>query len=176
MGSIKVLALAFLVLVAPGYASAKRPLPLTDEEKTVVQVFETPDYTKDQVFTASRMWIAEHFKSAKAVIEYENKDEGTIIGNGIIHYPCGGAFECLMKSDWNVPFTMKVESKDGKFRLTFTNIHLAWPAAYRSGISTSAADFEIRERRDLDKIKPELLKFGDEIVANMGKLKSSSDW
>ena len=81
-----------------------------------------------------------------------------------------------VKADWRVPFTMKVETKDGKIRVTFTNIHLAWPARYSSGISTAAADFPIKEQSDLDKIKPELLKFGDQIVASVGKLKADDNW
>ncbi len=176
MKGMYAVAISALLLGSPHLAEAKRPPPLTEEERTIVQVYEAPGFTKDQLFTASRMWIAQNFKSAKAVIEYESKDEGTIIGNGNFAYPCGKGFTCMLKADWRVPFTMKVESKDGKIRLTFTNIHLAWPASYSGGISTAAADFPIKDRADLDKIKPELLKFGDQIVASVGQLKSDDNW
>lgn len=176
MKTLHALLVSLSLLVAPSLADAKRPPPLTEEEKTFSQVYEAPGLTKDQLFAASKMWIAQNFKSAKAVIEYENKDEGVIIGNGNMQYPCGKGFTCMLKADWRTPFTMKVETKDGKIRLTFSNIHLAWPASYRSGISTSAADFPIRDRDDLDKIKPELLKFGEQIVASAGQVKSDSNW
>lgn len=166
---------ALFLSAAPGLASAKRS-PLTEEDRTIVQVFEVPGYTKDQVYSAARMWIAENFKSAKAVIEYENRDEGTIIGNGIINYPCGGAFSCMAKADWTVPFTMRVESKDGRFRLTFTNVHLAWPASYGSGIVTPAHDGPVNQRSDMEKIGPELLKLGERIQASMGNAAASDDW
>lgn len=175
MKRIGVLVAALLLGVISGQASAKGGAP-TDEERTIVQVYEAPDYTKEQIYAATKMWIAENFKSAKAVIEYENKDEGTIIGNGIIRYPCGGAFSCIAKADWTVPFTMRVESKDGRFRLTFTNIHLAWPARYSSGIATSAHDGPINQRSDLDRIRPELLKLGERLQASMGKAQASDDW
>lgn len=167
---------AALALVGVSYSTAAKSPPITEEDRTIIQVFEAPGYTKDQIFAATKMWIAENFKSAKAVIEYENKDEGTIIGNGIISYPCGNAFSCMAKRDWTVPFTMRTESKDGRFRLTFTNIHLAWPASYASGISTPAHDGPLNQRSDLDKIRPELLKFGEQLVASMGKARNSDDW
>lgn len=176
MKAIKALAVLFVLVGAPIAVEAKRPAPLTEEDRTIVQVYEAPGFTKDQLFTASRMWIAQNFKSADAVIEYENKDEGTIIGNGNMAYPCGGAFACMVKADWRVPFTMKVETKDGRIRLTFTNIHLAWPASFNSGIRTNAHDGPVNQRGDLDKIRPELLKLGDQIVASVGQLKTDDNW
>lgn len=170
-----IIAAAVLVLGMSSQAFA-RQAALTDDERTIVQVFEAPNYSKDQIFTGAWMWMAEHFKSAKAVIEYENKDEGVIIGNGVIKYPCSGAMECMFKPDWTVPFTMRVESKDGRFRLTFTNVHLAWPAKYSSGIATAAADGPVWQRRDMDKIRPALLKFGEELTASLTNAKASSVW
>lgn len=166
---------AAAALLACVQASAKRPEPLTEADRTVVQVFEAPGYTKDQVYSAARMWIAQNFKSAKAVIEYENKDEGVIIGNGNMAYPCSG-MKCMLTSDWRVPFTMKVETKEGRLRLTFTNIHLAWPPRYSSGISSPAHDGPVQNRKDLDAIRPRLLELGDQIVASMGQVKASEDW
>lgn len=167
---------SLLLLLVPNLADAKRPAPLTEEETTFSQVYEAPGLTKDQLFAASKMWIAQNFESADAVIEYEDKDEGTILGNGNMQYPCGRGFSCMVKADWRTRFTMKVETKDGKIRLTFSNIRLTWPASYSSGISTPAANLPIRDRADLDKIKPELLKFGDQIVASAEQVETDSDW
>ena len=64
--------------------------PITDSDRTFERVVEAPGYSKEQIFNGTKIWIAENFKSAKAVLEYENKDTGTIIGNGIISYPCSG--------------------------------------------------------------------------------------
>lgn len=175
MKMMHALLVSLSLLVAPGLADAKRPEPITDEERTIVQVYEAPGFTKDQLYTTARMWIAQNFKSAKAVIEYENKDEGTIIGNGNIPFPCKG-FDCLGFGDTRVPFTMKVETKDGKIRITFTNINMAWPASYNGGIPIRAADGPVRQRRHYEAIKPELLKMGDQIVASAGQVKTDSNW
>lgn len=166
-------ALLFALFLLPGVCTAAKDL--TDEQRKTETVYEAPGHTSDQIFSAARMWMAENFKSSKAVIEYENRNEGTLIGNGSISYPCEG-YECLLKADWKVPFTMRLETKDGKFRVTFTNIHLAWPARYSSGIAISADDFPVRRQKDLDRIRPKLLNIGEAIQAAVISKQTSTDW
>ena len=168
------IAVLFLLLLS-GQLLAKEA-PLTEEESTVVQVYEVPGYTKDQMFAAAKIWVAENFKSAKAVIEYDNKDDGVIVGNGSMNYPCSGGFDCLTKSDWRVPFTMKIECKDGRFRLTFSRVHLSWPPSYSGGVSMPAYDGAVTKRKDMDKIRPKLLELGNSLAASMSKVKSSDNW
>lgn len=116
------------------------------------------------------MWIAETFKSAKAVIEYENKNDGTIIGNGVIDYPCEG-LECFGTSRWRVPFTMRVDTKDDRFRLTFTNVNLELPPPYYT-----AGGSPVTLQGDWDAIKPRLLAFGDQLASSISKGKGSKNW
>ena len=150
--------------------------PVSDADRTFERVVEAPGYSKEQIFDGTKIWIAENFKSAKAVLEYENKDSGTIIGNGIISYPCSG-IDCIAKGDWKVPFTMRVDIKDYKFRLTFSNLHLSWPPSYnRTFGAQSGHDGPISTQGDLDAVRPVLLKFGDEILASLGIEKGKKDW
>lgn len=145
--------------------------PLPNDAKNFSAVFEAPGASKDQIYTSTKIWVAENFRSAKAVLEYENKEDGTIIGNGIVSYPCTG-FDCVAKNDWKVPFTMRVDIKDQKFKLTFSNIGLSWPAS--SG--APAYDGPITRQGHLDDIRPRLLGFGPEIVAAISKQSASKDW
>jgi hypothetical protein len=150
--------------------------PMTDADRTFERVVEAPGYSKEQIFNGTKIWIAENFRSAKAVIEYENKDAGTIIGNGIIPYPCSG-LECAVKPDWKVPFTMRVDIKDQKFRLTFSNLRLTWPPSYNRTTGASPAyDGPINRQSDLDAVKAVLLTYGDQLLASFGKDKRKSDW
>lgn len=168
-----VAALLLALALLPGHAVAKKEPPLTEEERNVVQVFEAEGYTKDQIYSASKMWIAENFKSAKAVTEYESPEEGTIVGNGNIGYPCTGGFACSIRAGaWRVGFTMKLESKDGRFRLTFTNVVIQYPASMYG----PAHDQAVKSREDMDNIRAKLLEFGPQIVASLGKAKGSDDW
>lgn len=167
MRTMHALAVSLLLLGWSGLADAKRPPPITDEERTVVQVFDAPGSTKDQIYAASKLWIAENFKSAEAVVDYDDPSEGTIIGNGNMAYTCDGGFACSIRRDaWRVTFKMKVEAKDGRFRLTFTNVELLLP----TGPSP------ITQREDLENIRAELLKFGPEIAARVGEAQGADDW
>lgn len=149
---------------------------LTEEQRTLVQVYDAPGHDKAAIYTAGRQWIAENFKSAKAVIEYESQADGTIIGNGNINYPCASAWECLGKPDWTVPFTMRLEAKDERFRLTFSNIRLHWPAKINAGIRQPEFDGPVRSAKDMDKIKPKLMIFGDEIRTSLTTRAASDNW
>ena len=140
------------------------------------KVFEVPGHTRDQIFTSTKIWVAENFRSSKAVVEYESKEEGTLIGNGIIPYPCSGAFDCLGKPDWKVRFTMRVDMKDDKFRLTFSNVNLTWPPAFRSGISTAAYDGPIHRQKDRDKVQAALLALGPQLQAAMTTAVKNDNW
>lgn len=162
--------LAFSVIV--GCAGVQ---PATTIDHTFEKVFNTPAHSKEQIFNGTKIWIAENFKSAKSVLEYENKDTGTIIGNGIIPYPCSG-LECTARGDWKVTFTMRVDIKDQKFRLTFSNLNLSYPYAYNPYYSRQAYDGPIRRQSDVEAVKPVLLKFGDQLMASFLKDKQKSDW
>jgi len=74
-----------LVVMMSGCAGMQ---PIQETDRTFDGVFETPGFSKDQIFTSTKIWIAENFRSAKSVIEYENKEEGTLIGKGAIPSPC----------------------------------------------------------------------------------------
>lgn len=167
---------SFLVKSTPEYvkeAGQRKITSTLSEDRTIEKVFEAPGYSKEQIFNGAKIWISENFRSAKAVLEYENKEAGTIIGNGIIPYPHGGFFEAIAKEGWEVPFTMRVDTKDQKFRLTFTNLRLKWDAQYKG---RAAYDGPIGRQADFDTIKPVLLNFGDKIIASFGKDTIKSDW
>src|SRR5690606_19003011 len=149
--------------------------PLSEADRTFSSVVEAPGYTKDQIYQATKVWIAENFRSAKSVIELDSEKDGVIIGNGVIKYPCSG-ISCIAKNDWKVPFTMRVDMKDQKFRISFSNIRLTWPASYSSGISSAAHDGPVSTQGDMNAIKPILLNFGNEILSSMTTNKSKSNW
>lgn len=142
-------------------------MPVATEELTFETVIEAPGQSEDQLFTATKTWIAENFRSAKAVIEYDNREEGTLIGNGVIPMPCTG-LGCLGMESWNVPFTMRVDTKPGKFRLTFTNVRATSPATGPSGVAPSQSQFVL--------IKEKLMGYGPEILAHAEASKSKKDF
>src|SRR5699024_5708796 len=83
---------------------------------------EAPGNSSDEIYKGTNVWIAENFQSAKRVIELDSQEDGLIIGNGRIDYPCNG-INCMGTAD-TASFTMRVDIKDERFRLSFTNIKL----------------------------------------------------
>lgn len=75
--------------------------------------------SSEQAFEKSKMWLANTFNDSKAVIEYENKENSTIIGQGIIS-KINYAF--LVYGDTR--FTITMENKDNKSRFTMKNMNI----------------------------------------------------
>lgn len=165
--------IAVAVMLTIGCAGMQ---PVAEADRTFEGVFEAQGASKEQIFNATKIWIAENFRSAKSVIEYENKEEGTLIGNGVISYPCTG-LDCIARHDWSVPFTMRVDMKDQKFKLTFSNIRISWPPSYNSTFGAqSGHDGPVRTQGEMDAIKPKLLAFGPELAAAIQENRGAKDW
>jgi uncharacterized protein YceK len=94
---------------------------LSTSEKQIQKIVEVKGASKNQLFDKSKMWFASTFKSANAVIQYENKENGTIMGNGNIT-------TSITTVLWRLKFSIATEVKDEKARITIT------------GTSVSAAD------------------------------------
>ena len=146
-----------------------------EEDKTFSKVYNAPGFSKEQLYEAGKIWVANNFKSAKAVVEYDNKENGTIIGKGNINYPCEG-ISCIAKNDWRIGFTMKYEAKDERFRLTFESLSLSWPPRVDSLGYHPAYEGPLFQQGDYDAVKPILLNFGEEIMASLSKLKQTDNW
>jgi hypothetical protein len=163
-----------LLLFVGGCASVN----LADFEKpkeTSIQIIrEIPGQSKEAIFEKSKMWIARNFKSTKAVIEYDNKDNGTIIGNGVIDRPLSAVYAGSFPS--TISFTMNQEIKDGKIRLTFDKLQVHWPAGYSAALGAyPASDAPISYQADFDGAKAKLMQLADSLVSELSK-KQSDSW
>ena len=91
----------------------------TQEEMTHEYIVEYPVLTKDVIFSRTMKWIANNFKSAKQVIEYQDKEAGSIVGNGVTDIKAEGALVGV-----ELEFTMNVDIKDYKARCRFINLNI----------------------------------------------------
>ncbi|MBK6565088.1 MAG: DUF4468 domain-containing protein [Saprospiraceae bacterium] len=114
----KSLLLSSLLLISPVFLLSQEKY---DEKKEVYfqEVFEF-DTTKD-IYSLSKKWFSDMFISGKAVIDYDDKNSGEIIGKGNSTYAVYNKkkFVC----DIDLHFTISIETKKGKSRVTFTNIY-----------------------------------------------------
>ena len=147
--------------------------PLQEANPSIVRIYDVPGVKRADIYRSVNLWIAESFRSAKAVTEYQ--DRSTVIGNGIIDYPC--TTYCEFQGNWRVPFTMRVDMKDERMRVTFTNINLAIPATYNRTFGVIPAyEGPIKTQNDLDAISPKLIALGDALAAAVTAPKKSDDW
>lgn len=87
-------------------------------EMNVDKTFESTE-TKDVLYSKSKMFISEMFKSANDVIQNDDKENGIILVKGIIKE----SFEYSMKTlDYNFSFTMKIYVKDNKYRIVISDV------------------------------------------------------
>jgi len=145
--------------------------PAQDLEKIV----EMPGFTKNQIFDQTKIYIAENFKSAKAVLEYENKETGTIIGNGIIKFPTAGGMESLALNDWKTAFKMRVDIKEERFRCTFSNIGIEWPATY-GRYGGPAGGRSIFYGQEFERISSSLLSIPSSIENSIKRSNTKDNW
>lgn len=147
----------------------------TQTELNPSQVFDSQGNSKDKIYSSAKMWIAENFKSAKSVIEYDNPSDGVIIGNGRIPYPCEG-MECMGKGLWMVDFTMKIEAKDNRFKTSFSNLTLELPMTTGTYSVAYTEKVPVSKSSDASRINLKLLNFGNEIKQYINRGSSSSSW
>lgn len=90
---------------------------MSQNEMQIQRVVEVPNTPKGVMFDKSRMWYATAFNSANAVIQYENKENGTIMGNGVIN-------SSIMITPCDIKFSVSTEVKDNKARITATGLSI----------------------------------------------------
>lgn len=95
---------------------SKYNIKATTEEMTHEYVIDYPGITKDEIFERAIKWIALNFKSAKQVIDYQDKSAGSIIAKGILP-------EVSLEGRYvDISFTLSIDVKENKARYVFTNV------------------------------------------------------
>jgi len=87
-------------------------------EKTRYEHIKETTLPPDQVYDKALQWIASTFRSAKAVIEYQDKASGRIIGNGQVDFNRVSRMGVVLP----LTFTMTFDVKPGKYKMSFENV------------------------------------------------------
>lgn len=119
--------------------------PVQTTEAKFEKVYEVPGLSQAKIYDGTRQWFAVAYGSANAVIQYEDKAVGTIIGKGNMKYPCRGMIECMGTQNARVDFTSRIDTKDGKLRVTYDTLRYRSPSSYVNGIRYPEVDLPIKE-------------------------------
>jgi hypothetical protein len=90
--------------------------------------------SKNQIYSLTKMYIAETWKSAKEVIQNDDKEEGVILvkGASFQEYPfMGGIYVYMYK------YTMTFKMKDNKCKVTLNNVYCEDAYMKSSGVKVT---------------------------------------
>lgn len=109
VGSMKkVLVILFVSFVLIGCATT----PGISFENKYQKIIEIPGKTQDELYRSANEFFVGVFNSAEQTIQYQDKEEGIIKGKG--------KFREVFSHNYD--FIITVEAKDGKVRITFTDM------------------------------------------------------
>ncbi|MCZ8216643.1 MAG: DUF4468 domain-containing protein [Cyclobacteriaceae bacterium] len=115
----KVFLIHFFISIATlTVAQTKHSLPVIDDKINFSEVVVVDSASKDELYTKAKIWLAENFISANDVIQFDDKENGIVIGKGIIRVKEGGLTPRI--KIWR--FTVKIQVKDGKYKVNFYDI------------------------------------------------------
>lgn len=107
-------------------------LPVNKESKLIEYtelVTVESSLTQKILYSKAKDWFDKAFKSSDNVIQKDDKEEGIIIGKGII--PVKGG---MYLTDGKIDFTLKVQVKDGRYKYWISNFsHKSYKEGYSGG-------------------------------------------
>jgi len=123
------LIIAIALLLAACAASAPVQMP----GETLEVALDAPGVPKERIFDVTKSWFTDKLAAEEKAIKSENRQDATLVGTAVLPFPCSGA-GCIGKHEWAIPFTMRVDIKDGHFNVVFSQVRLTWPElSYRPG-------------------------------------------
>lgn len=89
-------------------------LPIENGIATYTGVVQIDSLNKDQLYLQAKKWFVNTYKSAKAVIQMDDKENGLIIGKGTFVL-------FSLDNDTYINHTISIFVKDGRYKYVLTN-------------------------------------------------------
>lgn len=119
-------ALLILLALLPLLASAQDvfmgiPRDSASGRIAYTAIVQVPGASKNELYVRAKAWAANAFRSAKDVLQMDDKEAGVLIGKTVYR----SDFVVFTSVSPNyVQHTVKIEVKDGRYRYTFNDFHL----------------------------------------------------
>ena len=83
-------------------------------------------YKKEMLYKNSKLFFTNAFKSAKDVIQYDDREEGKVIvkGNFSVEGSQSGILLPYFIEEWKIDFSLEIFSKDGKYRYRLYDLNI----------------------------------------------------
>jgi hypothetical protein len=130
-----------LILLITSYKGNSQTITLPQKDgKIYYEVIDSvKGKSKDQLYEISKKWFISTFKNAKAVIQSEDKEAGTIIGKGVSSTVVGSG---LGKMSLDFRYTIEINIKQGKYRMRIYDLVNVMPGYPDSETEASYARYQ----------------------------------
>lgn len=108
---------------------------------------------KDALFTQTVLWIAENIRSPRSAIQFQDRDLGTIVGNGSYDMSIDSGFLPFL-SPVNIPvsYRVRIDVRDNRYRMTFSDVRLYLDGTPRALDYTDRDSTERRTREYFEQL------------------------
>ncbi|MFY0628679.1 MAG: DUF4468 domain-containing protein [Reichenbachiella sp.] len=164
-------------------------LELVDGKYIYQDIYNT-EVNKDDSYILIRRWFAESYNSSEEVLEVEDRENGMFIGRGRSAVKALNRMGNSFTKD--IAYTIKVEIKDLRFRLTFSNVeYIDAPSQYTNyqniyvSAETLLSQENLSSRKNGQRIfsttlkkgaEAEFLRIGRDIMLYLEKEHLVDDW
>lgn len=102
-------------------------IPKVDGKYEYTEVIQLDTiYKKDILYKNSKLFFADAFKSAKDVLQYDDREEGKVIGKGNLSIEgAQSLFLSYFTEKWTVNFSLEIFSKEGKYRYRIYDFNIS---------------------------------------------------
>lgn len=159
--TIKIFILTFFIFAMGCVAQQYQPIETTE-------VVKVSNQDQKAIYNKTRQWFSQYFVSGKSVVDYEDPETGTIIGNGIARI----GSDTFGLIQYKIKYNIRIDTKDGKFRAITTIIEHT-----NTDSSSTYTVHNVSEERTNDAIN-HVSKIVNDIKAYVTdkKHKSDSNW
>lgn len=110
----------FILLLLPAWAFCQN-IPTKDGQTVHLDTIITVDSaTKADIYSSAKLWAAEYFKSAKAVIDLDDSQAGTVVIKGNTKMEIEHPFGYLQTRCY---YTIKFSIKDYRYKLEIYDLY-----------------------------------------------------
>lgn len=147
------LALMFPVVIGGGCATSTQAVGQSMKVQRVIEA----QGSQDELYRLANEWMAKTFVESSEVIQYQDKEEGIIVGKGLTKHKYGGI------STWNIWYTMTIEVKEDRARATIEDVYGEYTVL---DTKTTMKAAEMRQK-DYDELVVKFNGYIDDLTAYM---------
>lgn len=181
----KVLFGLFLILAIPSLGQEKKLfdiLPVINGKVNYTGIVIVDSTDKLKLYTKAKKWFIKQYRSAKDVIQLDDKENAEVIGKGFFETIWENSFTSERKV--NVWHTVKIYLKDNKFKYEITDITLRYyveasmfsePSNEEVAIENFGRDRKRNTKKYFAQVDAEVMSIISSLVKFM-KAPAKEDW